>query len=61
MVGVGGRVVADGVEVSEVIANGGEGLLFILPILGEVGLPPVALLMRSKTAVEMAPARLPGC
>src|SRR3981189_3224287 len=31
------RVVADGVEVCEVVADGGECLLFVLPSLGKIG------------------------
>ena len=37
VVGVRLRVVAEGVEMGEVIADGGEGLTLITPALGEVG------------------------
>ena len=37
VVGIGCGIVADGVEVGEVVADGGEGLLFVLPVFGEVG------------------------
>src|ERR1700761_3381641 len=37
VVGILRGVVADGVKVGEVVADGGEGLLLILPALGEIG------------------------
>ncbi len=37
VVGIWGWVVADGVEVGEVVADGGEGLFLVAPVFGEVG------------------------
>src|SRR5580698_7003730 len=39
VVGVRLGVVADGVKMGEVIADGGECLFLVLPAFGEVGLP----------------------
>ena len=47
-----GRIVGQRIEMRQIVTDRGEGARFVLPALREVAFPPVALLMRSKTAVD---------